>query len=209
MTPYYEIIDGVRLPATLGGHPALDFCNTWAGWNGGAGVEYLEQYEHLVLWAGLAGLLEPERVARLRVSGGRRKNQAASVLERALRLRTDLYGLLSDRGGATAGPTGAIAEELRAATASLELERAEARFAWRIAASHGLEAPVLAAAWSAASLLTSPDLACVRACPGDGCGWLFLDRRGRRRWCSMAVCGNRDKVRRFSARRREEAAEST
>lgn len=33
-------------------------------------------------------------------------------------------------------------------------------------------------------------------CPA--CGWMFLDvtRGGRRRWCSMATCGNRAKVRR-------------
>src|SRR3954451_2965759 len=135
MAPYYEIIEGVRLPARLGGHPALDFCNTWAGWNDGPGVEYLAEYEHLVLWAGFAGLLEPERVASLRVSARRRKKQAAAVLERALRLRSDLYRLLSDR---TAGPTAVIAEELRAATASLELERAGTRFAWRLAASNAL-----------------------------------------------------------------------
>lgn len=36
----------------------------------------------------------------------------------------------------------------------------------------------------------------VRAC--QRCGWLFLDssRGGRRRWCSMSVCGNREKARR-------------
>src|SRR3954453_21751958 len=112
MTPYYEIIEGVRLPAKLGGHPALDFCNTRAGWNDGAGVEFLAEYEHLVLWAGFVGLLEPERVASLRVSAGRRK-KAAAVLERALRLRSDLYRLLSDPDTATAGPTAAVAEELR------------------------------------------------------------------------------------------------
>src|SRR3954470_24842232 len=98
MASYFEIVEGVRLPARLGGHPALDFCNTWAGWNGGAGGEYLDEYEHLVLWAGFVGLLEPERVASLRVSGGRRKKQAAAVLARALRLRIALYGLLSDPG---------------------------------------------------------------------------------------------------------------
>ncbi|MYV62710.1 hypothetical protein GTW37_28835, partial [Streptomyces sp. SID4931] len=25
--------------------------------------------------------------------------------------------------------------------------------------------------------------------PGKGCGWLFLDTAGRRRWCSLGVCG--------------------
>jgi predicted RNA-binding Zn ribbon-like protein len=34
----------------------------------------------------------------------------------------------------------------------------------------------------------------VRACAR--CGWLFLDssRGGRRRWCSMSTCGNREKA---------------
>ncbi|BCK56159.1 hypothetical protein NWFMUON74_39310 [Nocardia wallacei] len=34
----------------------------------------------------------------------------------------------------------------------------------------------------------------LRSCPR--CGWLFLDtsRGGKRRWCSMRVCGNREKV---------------
>ncbi|MGW5195753.1 CGNR zinc finger domain-containing protein, partial [Kribbella sp. NPDC004138] len=42
------------------------------------------------------------------------------------------------------------------------------------------------------------DRAHVRTCPS--CGWLFLDPRGRRRWCSMATCGNRAKVRAHAAR---------
>jgi predicted RNA-binding Zn ribbon-like protein len=34
------------------------------------------------------------------------------------------------------------------------------------------------------------------------CGWVFADPSGRRRWCSMAWCGNRSKVRRHAARAR-------
>ena len=36
----------------------------------------------------------------------------------------------------------------------------------------------------------------LRICPGPGCGGRFLDDSpaGRRRWCSMAVCGNRNKA---------------
>ena len=36
----------------------------------------------------------------------------------------------------------------------------------------------------------------VKACEGDACTLIFVDRtRGhRRRWCSTAVCGNRAKV---------------
>jgi len=36
----------------------------------------------------------------------------------------------------------------------------------------------------------------LRICPGPGCAGRFLDDSpaGRRRWCSMAVCGNRNKA---------------
>lgn len=51
---------------------------------------------------------------------------------------------------------------------------------------------------SAADLLLNPSRSQIRQCEGESCGWLFLDRSkaGRRRWCSMADCGNRAKVRR-------------
>lgn len=40
----------------------------------------------------------------------------------------------------------------------------------------------------------------IGACPA--CGWIFLDvtRGGRRRWCNMAICGNRTKVKRHRGR---------
>ena len=46
--------------------------------------------------------------------------------------------------------------------------------------------------------LVSGDRELIRQCEDDACGWLFVDRSrgGRRRWCSMADCGNRAKARR-------------
>jgi predicted RNA-binding Zn ribbon-like protein len=48
---------------------------------------------------------------------------------------------------------------------------------------------------SLADLVCTEDFTCVKACEGPECTLLFIDRtRGRaRRWCSMAVCGNRAK----------------
>jgi predicted RNA-binding Zn ribbon-like protein len=42
----------------------------------------------------------------------------------------------------------------------------------------------------------------VRQCPE--CGFLFFDRskNNSRRWCDMATCGNRAKLRNFCERRR-------
>lgn len=59
-----------------------------------------------------------------------------------------------------------------------------------------------AVATDAVALLADPRrLARVSRCPGRGCGWLFLNTSGRRRWCSMTTCGSRDKMRRLHQRR--------
>jgi predicted RNA-binding Zn ribbon-like protein len=43
----------------------------------------------------------------------------------------------------------------------------------------------------------------VKACAADDCRWAFYDRSRNRsaRWCDMAVCGNRTKVRAYRSRR--------
>jgi predicted RNA-binding Zn ribbon-like protein len=43
----------------------------------------------------------------------------------------------------------------------------------------------------------------LKACPGRDCGWAFYDLSKNRsaRWCSMAICGSREKVRAHRARR--------
>ena len=67
-----------------------------------------------------------------------------------------------------------------------------------------LLAPV---AESAADLLSSADPALVRQCEGAGCTMMFVDRtkNHRRRWCSMAVCGNRAKVAAHRARQKTQS----
>jgi predicted RNA-binding Zn ribbon-like protein len=44
----------------------------------------------------------------------------------------------------------------------------------------------------------------LKVCPGEHCGWAFYDhsRNQTGRWCSMAVCGGRAKVRAHYRRRR-------
>ena len=66
-----------------------------------------------------------------------------------------------------------------------------------------------AVAADAMALLADPArTARLHRCPGRDCGWVFLDTSGRRRWCSMATCGSREKMRRMYARKRAEAAAS-
>jgi predicted RNA-binding Zn ribbon-like protein len=94
--------------------------------------------------------------------------------------------------------------ELAAARAAERLAWRGRTAVWRRDSAHpALDRIVGEVAQSAADLLTHGDLARLRLCGGDDCGWLFEDtsRSGTRRWCDMRDCGNVAKVRRFRARR--------
>ena len=201
MPAHNELVEGLRLPARISGHPALDFCNTWAGWDGKGAVEYLAEYEHLAVWGGFVGILRPDQVQVLRRRARASAPAASSVLERARAFRANLYAVLRDPASAPAWP--AVADQVAAAAQTLNLHRADESIRWEIAAAADLSTPLAAAAWSAGELLTSPALHRVRTCAGTGCGWLFLDPTGRRRWCVMATCGNREKARRFAAKHKD------
>jgi predicted RNA-binding Zn ribbon-like protein len=198
LTVYSEEVDGLVLPIGLGGHPAVDFCNTYAGWNEPAGEDYLQSYDHLAVWAAANGLIAEEAALRLRRRAARNRADAGAALRRALRLRTALYGLCLDPHPGS--DWNVVAAEARAAASAAVLAFSEGEPEWRLPDGTGLALPRLAVARAAADLLTSGALGAVRPCPGRGCGWLFLDPSGRRRWCTMAICGNRAKVRRHHER---------
>ncbi|MFT2015133.1 CGNR zinc finger domain-containing protein [Streptomyces sp. 796.1] len=62
----------------------------------------------------------------------------------------------------------------------------------------------VAAAWS--EVVITGDAARLKRCAEHGCAWVFWDvsKNRSRRWCSMRVCGNRNKARRFAAKRSTE-----
>ena len=77
---------------------------------------------------------------------------------------------------------------------------------WRlefIARESGLEWLLAAIARSAAELVVEGHAAPVRRCANSDCRLFFYDdsRTRQRRWCSMAVCGNRHKVAAFLRRK--------
>jgi predicted RNA-binding Zn ribbon-like protein len=66
----------------------------------------------------------------------------------------------------------------------------------------GLDLPWLALVRDAEDLFRSSLASRVRVCAAEGCGWVFLDlsKNGTRRWCSMKLCGNREKASRYRAK---------
>jgi predicted RNA-binding Zn ribbon-like protein len=196
---YQRLVDGLLLPAPIAGEPALDFCNTRAGWGAAEPREYLTSYDHLAVWTREAGLIPASAAARLRGRAERQPEESARVLKRALALRSAVYTACSDSGATAAWD--AVANEARAAaSAAVLLGDAPPGRRWVVPEDAGLELPALELARAAGTLLASTDLTTVGRCPAADCGWLFLDPRRRRRWCSMAVCGNRAKARRHAQR---------
>ncbi|MFJ5720000.1 BTAD domain-containing putative transcriptional regulator [Streptomyces sp. NPDC093149] len=189
--PVYAVRVGDQwLPWSTSGHPALEFCNTYAGWGGDRlpGSEWLRSYATLAVWAGHMDLIEDQLVTRLREQALRHPDEAAAALAEARQFRTKLYACLADPGDARAFK--AVAGTVEDAARHSVFTRGEDGLGrWQPSPSARLRLPVCAVARSSGELLADPRRFMVRSCPSEDCGWLFLDASGRRRWCSLATCG--------------------
>ncbi|HET7092823.1 MAG TPA: ABATE domain-containing protein [Thermomicrobiales bacterium] len=207
----------------VGGALCLDFVNTGSDWRAAsrsrlptAGTERLAEYGDFVDWARQGGVLSDEAAAALTDAAAAAPDEAAKTLRRTRRFRAALHAAVTAAmAGEDASPAALneMNHEIGALLAASRLAPADGGYrltrpADEDAAHPALDAPLAAVTRSALDLLTTPDLANVHACASESCGWLFLDRSGRRRWCSMASCGTTAKVRRFRSRHHthEEAA---
>jgi SARP family transcriptional regulator, regulator of embCAB operon len=181
------------LPWNTTGHPALEFCNTYAGWGGPPlpGGEWLGSYAALAIWTEYQDLADEWTVTRLVRLGRRVPREAATVLEQARTLRANLYACLTNPHDTRAFAVVAGFAEAAAKVSVFESDE-DGLGRWRLPPASGLQLPVHAAAQSAAQFLGDLRRNLVCACPGEGCGWLFINRSGRRQFCtlfcSMANC---------------------
>jgi len=195
-----------------GGVVCLDFVNT-VGWRlTDRPSEYLRSYEDLLVWGRQAGLLALEETERLFRQAIVDPEGAQESLSRALALREATYRVISRTIAGESqdeSDLSALNRELSIALSRLRVIPAGGAYGWGWNRSQDdggalLDGPLWPVAQSAAELLTSPKLARVKVCAGEGCGWVFLDesRNGSRRWCDSRDCGNRERVRRHLARKR-------
>ncbi len=198
--------DGLVLPRAIGGSVALDLVNTLAGWDRPSGApahDYLLSYDHLVLWSASVGVMAEADVDSLRRAGRRDPVATDEVLHQTKQLRFSVHDVLSRRDGAAKASALGDVQDL----ASRAL--AGARLRWEppaaLAFAEGVRRPLDVLAWHCLLFLGTADATRARACDGRDCGWLFVDRTGRRRWCRMEWCGNRSKAR-AHARRTTRAA---
>jgi predicted RNA-binding Zn ribbon-like protein len=195
-----------------GGRLCLDLANTVSWRASREPIERLARYADLLAWSRQAGVLTEAECRRLAAVAARRPGRGARVLEDARALRETIYRIftrIADKGAPATADVAQLNGWLSAALGRLRVvpERERFTFDW-VAEADALERMLWPAARSAAELLVSNELAYVRTCAADTCGWVFLDttRNRTRRWCDMKVCGNRAKVRRHYHRRKADRA---
>jgi predicted RNA-binding Zn ribbon-like protein len=150
--------------------------------------------DHFATEAGLGGWLEGRGLAAGRVTAG--------DLRRAVAVREGLRALLFEHNGSARDATALAAMQAAAGGLAVSL-RVDADGATRpepagpgVPAALGL---ILAVVHEADANGTWTRL---KACPGRHCGWAFYDYSASRTsaWCSMRVCGGREKARAYRQR---------
>jgi predicted RNA-binding Zn ribbon-like protein len=194
---------GAHDPLRLGGHLALDFLNTVTG-EGEARIDAIGDGPGWIDWLRMRQVVPPSVLERLSAGPTRLARSAAEA--RGLRewwrafVRRHAGRAPSVRSSAELDPINALlAQDVR----QVRLEVVSGSVEWRDerqwAGPGSLLYPV---AEALGEFLRDGDFRYVRHCAGLGCTRWFLDgsRGHRRRWCDMAVCGNRTKAREHRAR---------
>jgi predicted RNA-binding Zn ribbon-like protein len=182
----------------IGGEIAVDFANTVSPESDEAGG--LRSWRDLVDFLELRGAVSRGEGTALRAMGERDARACAAAFEQALELRAlirTVLAALAGRRPLQAGWVDAVNRALALGVGSARLGR-HGR-GWRLDFTPVLDEPLRALApiaRSIADLIAQGGGARIRRCANPRCVLYFRDtsRTGRRRWCSMAVCGNRMKV---------------
>ena len=172
---------------------AQSFINTHFDLEHDHGAEVLASSGALGRWLRERGLIEDRARVRDR------------DLLRALALRESLRTL----AGAQNGDLGAARRareqvDHAAAGARIEVRFAPAGPVFIGAPGAGVDGAFGALLAIVAQAISDGSWSRLKICPGHDCGWAFYDNSRNRsgRWCSMAVCGGREKARAHYRRRR-------
>jgi predicted RNA-binding Zn ribbon-like protein len=181
----------------LADDPALDFMNTRAQGEGGP-VEYLATNKDVVSWLQKMGYLEErdEPVFKREI-----------LADTARSLREVVRKLVRQRKAGKKVDIAALNAFLMHGRYKVQLARGHDG---ELDVKHQFETEtpeqlLTQVAQDAAQLLATGDFELVRKCEAEDCVLWFYDRTKahRRRWCSMAICGNRHKVAKFRQRQKD------
>jgi predicted RNA-binding Zn ribbon-like protein len=191
----------------VGNHACLDFINTELILNG-APADLLETFEDLLDWLVKSQTLsKKEAEAR---SGALRQDQKTQILAQAKTFRTTLRRMVVSIVNENRVPESAVTainQLLRACSGYRELARTRSN-AFKevfIASADSKDAFLASLAIFASDLLRMADLTLIKKCKNPACVLYFYDttKNHARNWCSMQLCGNRDKVAAYFRRKRQ------
>ncbi|MGN8197777.1 CGNR zinc finger domain-containing protein [Salinisphaera sp. RV14] len=201
---------GVEDLPLVGEDPVLDFVNTVDDPGAESELDYLTDYQQVVDICCRAGLLSSDIRARLWVEMQRNAARASEAFDEAIALRDRLRSLFLSILGRPTLQEAAIAhldnlvrEAIQHRVLDIPDGHRCARLRWQ-ATDDFVRVPLWEIATNALDLLCNEDkMNRLKVCANDPCQWLFLDysRNGKRRWCSMAECGQQAKVKRLRERR--------
>jgi predicted RNA-binding Zn ribbon-like protein len=190
----------------LSHEPVVDFLMSKI-WNpGGPALDVFADYAGVVGWLRHIGTLSAEDARSQKALAGKRPGEARAAWKKAVRLRNAGYAVFSacaDRRPPSGRDVEFLNREVAAAMSHLRIAQSSGKYTWTWHTSGAALAWILWPVMRAmAELLTSDRLHRVKQCAE--CRWMFMDRsrNASRRWCSMTVCGNRVKARRYHERHR-------
>lgn len=194
-----------RAPAFVADHCGLDFVNAiWPTQTNG--LARISSGEDLLTWLAGAGLADPgvlRAVEALAVPG-----ELDAVAARARALGEWFRGFVLEHKGRSLtvealdqlGPLNRLLQNDQKFTwigvRAVGVGNGHPQLVWRSQRHwRSTDSLLLPIAEAMSRLVCEEDFTYVRVCEGAGCSRLFLDStHGRaRRWCDMAVCGNRAK----------------
>jgi predicted RNA-binding Zn ribbon-like protein len=175
---------------------ALDFINTRFG----VGENLRELFgtdESVLQW-----LRQTESITA--AAGEAPKGRSGALVKAAIELRESARDLVACRKAERVGNPAVLNRFLALDRSSKQLEWRKGKRPYLRIQRHlpTAEAVLVPVANAVAALLTEGDFQLVRTCESSDCTLWFYDRTKahHRRWCSMALCGNRAKVASFRAR---------
>ncbi len=166
-------------------------------------VDWLDDGDGLIDWLAQAGLVPTDELDALTARA--KPGELDKVADEARALREWFRAFVRKRAGRSLAAD--ALRELGPLNGLLARDEAFSRIELRHDdGNHGLtlrmtrrwrsaESLLLPVGEALAKLVCEEDFADVKACEGHNCTMLFTDhtRRRARRWCAMAICGNRAK----------------
>jgi len=178
----------------VGDHLAMDLLNTQARSHGEV-IDYWNTADDVLRWLQRHAVVPQTSRAGVVPAG---------LLTHARTLREHARELIAKRKQEKAADIGGLNRYLHAYLSAPNLERdSEGKFVLtRVARGDAMASLLGPVAEAVAQLLVEGDFALVKQCEHPDCVLWFYDRTKshKRRWCSMAQCGNRHKASQFRKR---------